>query len=864
MPSGDELDTVLMTLVEAALERDAAARQNFLETVRIDHPELYGEVLERVAWEERMGNLLREPVLARGGVEHPFQPGELIASRFRIIRELGRGGMGVVYEAADRKLDRTVAIKCAPREFQSHLTPEARAALEVSHPNVCKLHEIHTAETASGPVDFLTMEFIEGETLAKRLKQDEPLSRDEAREIALQVCAGIAQAHHQNVVHGDIKPGNVILARRPEGGLRAVVTDFGLATLIADGNKSGTIGGTRYYMAPEMLEGARASVATDIYALGVLFSELFRGKTSAPESTLPRPWNKVVARCLRQNPEERFASVDALIHALTRSRALIQWAMAAALAMIAVLAAALWISRLDTGPPVRLAVLPISVRGPAIPAASGLGGDVADRLNGARRNFSVIGPQEAQRNHADSLEKARSVLGATHVLRTELRTTGQTISATATIADAASGQTLRELKGEYPAADTALIAKALIATVTRAFGLRARVPKEPTSGPAYQDYVQGLALIRRDDVSADEAIPHFTRASQLDPRSALPYAGLALAQLQKFTHEDGTEWLDRATETAAKARSINPDAAPVLVISGAVEMQRGHYEQAIAEFTRATQLEPSSSDPWRNLAQAYEKSNRTADAAATYRKAIETQPGAYQPYLLFGTFYFTLSQFAEAEEQYRHVVGIARNLSTGHMNLGLALMKQGKYSEAEREMLTALGLTRSSLCLMNLGALYYEQERFPEAVRFFEETIANGAVSARQYRDLGDGYRHTGRAREAQRAYREGFRIAQVDVARNPRQASARATLAILSALLGDMREAAFETAQALEIEPQNNSVRRNVVITYEILGDRENALKALASAPPAVLMDLNRHPDLQSLRRDPRFHVMIAGLQNH
>src|ERR1019366_135983 len=163
--------------------------------------------------------------------ETGFAPGTIPGKRFRIVRPVGSGGMGMVYDAYDLKLDRRVAVKCARPGQRLRLPPEARAAREVSHFNVCKVHELHTLSTPGGEVDCLSMEFIEGSTLSQRIHAAGPLPAGEAREVARQICAGLAQAHRQGVVHGDLKCGNIILARSPEGSMRAVITDFGLARI---------------------------------------------------------------------------------------------------------------------------------------------------------------------------------------------------------------------------------------------------------------------------------------------------------------------------------------------------------------------------------------------------------------------------------------------------------------------------------------------------------------------------------------------------------------------------------------------------------------------------------------------------------
>src|SRR4051812_27919389 len=139
---------------------------------------------------------------SKQSVDEPFAPGELLVERFRVVRRVAQGGMGVVYEAYDEKLGRRIALKCARAGHGGRLSPEVRLATEVSHPNICKIYEIHTAQTAAGPLDFFTMEFLEGPTLMRRLRE-RSLGREEKETIARQICAGLAEAHDRHVVHGD-------------------------------------------------------------------------------------------------------------------------------------------------------------------------------------------------------------------------------------------------------------------------------------------------------------------------------------------------------------------------------------------------------------------------------------------------------------------------------------------------------------------------------------------------------------------------------------------------------------------------------------------------------------------------------------
>src|SRR3954451_14466396 len=418
-------DERVMTLVELALSRPSGERERFLRSACGRNTELFGQAWDYVKWEERMDGFLLDPVLAPLR-ERPFEPGELLEGRFRILREVAQGGMGVVYEAVDEKLDRRIALKCAKAGFGSSLSPEARNATTISHPNGCKIFEIHTASTAQGKVDFLTMEFLDGETLAARLQRG-PFPEHEARSLALQLCAGLAEAHRNSVIHGDLKTANVILCRAADQAPRAVITDFGLARrpdTTLRSLQSGQVRGTPAYMAPELWKGEKATVASDIYALGVILLELIGGKRVAEEGepgALPRPWKRVVARCLDADPARRFQSAGEVAQALRPvSR---RWLLAAAAATVLAIASGAVTYQRATAPAesFTLAVLPLETA----PDAAALGSSVSqaaaaqiERLRGGTRaRLKVITLEQARRKAVGTAAAARSVLGATHVFR---------------------------------------------------------------------------------------------------------------------------------------------------------------------------------------------------------------------------------------------------------------------------------------------------------------------------------------------------------------------------------------------------------------------------------------------------------------
>lgn len=526
MPAKSQDDDLVMSLVDLALGLPSEERKAYVLSACHGDSELFEEVWNYVLWEQRMDGFLLDPLYPPASNEHPFQPGELLDGRFRIVREVAQGGMGVVYEAMDEKLERRIALKCAKTGFRKRLPPEVRNATEISHPNVCKLFEIHTAATNDGEIDFLTMEFLDGETLGARLAR-EPLPRKDASAIALQLCAGLAEAHRNQVIHGDLKSNNVILTTGPKGAIRAVITDFGLARRPESPQgtaMSGQMAGTPDYMAPELWKGGKASVASDVFALGVILSQLGGD----------RQQNRIIARCMDQDPSRRFRDADEVAQALSPSLSPRWYLVAAAAAVLAIVASVVTFQR-ARGPleTVRLAVLPFQADADAAAVSEGLLLDTSDRLShlkaGRTRRLTLIPLSDALQNKVEQPGQARTMLGATHTLNGALRREGGRVVVVAYLTDTGSLVHLTEWRGEYTMGELRNMPTALAGMVTGTLKLPPLAIAATVNAAAYPDYSAGVALARRDP-DVDRALPLLERAAKTDPNSPLTHAKLAEAE----------------------------------------------------------------------------------------------------------------------------------------------------------------------------------------------------------------------------------------------------------------------------------------------------------------------------------------------
>src|SRR5262245_61037652 len=271
-------------IYDAVLEVEKEARPAFLERNCQGDEELRREVESLLAYDQQAQQFIDRPALQLAAEKLSNEPPSLIGRKlgpYQIQVALGAGGMGEVYKAKDTRLNRTVAIKVLPRllseraDLRQRFEREARAIAGLNHPNICALHDVGREEG----IDFLVMEYVEGETLSKRLRKG-PLRTEQLLRTAVEIATALDQAHRQGVIHRDLKPGNIMLTKTG-----AKLLDFGLAkqsrpppvgdrSPIGDGlplsktkseslTEEGMLLGTLEYMAPEQVEGKETDTRTD-------------------------------------------------------------------------------------------------------------------------------------------------------------------------------------------------------------------------------------------------------------------------------------------------------------------------------------------------------------------------------------------------------------------------------------------------------------------------------------------------------------------------------------------------------------------------------------------------------------------------
>ncbi|MEO8905985.1 MAG: serine/threonine-protein kinase [Polyangiaceae bacterium] len=282
-----------------------------------------------------------------------FQPGALVGRRYRIRHFIARGGMGEVYEAFDEDLQQRVALKTVTSTASDNanavrrLKGEVQLARRVSHPNVCRIYDFgtHTMATTGAQICFLTMEFVNGETLGQCVRLGGALPLAEVRTLAKQLLLGLSAAHAAGVLHRDFKSDNVMLRTESDERVTPQILDFGLARALdhqsqhAASASQPSLVGTYGYIAPEQLEGKGYTTASDVYAFGVVWFEMLTGElpfdsrsspavaalqrlhraAPAPSSRnplVPSGLDAIVLRCLRRAPKDRFKTAEDVLAAL--------------------------------------------------------------------------------------------------------------------------------------------------------------------------------------------------------------------------------------------------------------------------------------------------------------------------------------------------------------------------------------------------------------------------------------------------------------------------------------------------------------------------------------------------------------------
>ncbi len=737
-------------LLGAALERRPEERADFLDLACAGDESLRREVESLLRADEAAKSFIEAPtvklvaeVLAEQHVRALV--GQCL-SHYKILSQLGAGGMGEVYLAEDLKLSRKVAIKFLPpalmadEQARRRLLREARAAAALDHPNICTIYEVGDEAGYS----FIIMQYIEGETLAARLERGR-LELGEALAIAIQVAEALQEAHRHEIIHRDIKPQNLMLTARGQ----VKVLDFGLAKMarerVVESNEAdtlcqmstpGAVVGTVPYMSPEQVRGERLDVRSDIFSFGTTLYEMLSGRRpfeakSAAEifaailtqevppleqAEAPEELSRIVRRCLEKDREQRYQTAREVVTDLenvqreraptqpTRRRMLL--AVAGLLASLLLLALALNVGRLrerlsgGSGAPaqtIRLAVLPFeNLTGDPEQEyfSDGLTEEMIAQLGRLHPlGLAVIARTSSMhyKKSGKTIEQIGNELRVDYILEGSARHEASRVRINARLIRVRD-QT-QVWTDTYEREQREILV--LQAEVARAIAQQIRVQVSPVARlarpkavdpEAYEAYLNALVQMAKSSPADTEiAFKYFNLALEKDPEFALGYTGIAFIWLDRGFRGvvSPKEAGIRATEAINRSLELDSTDARVQAASGYVNTWV-HSDWAAAEtaFRRALDINPSHAGAHLDYARLLQILRRPGEAMAHIEQAIELDPHRPGIHSVYGYILFYEGRYDDAIAQCLKSLETTPNDFLAHAGLSEAYYQIGKYPAA--------------------------------------------------------------------------------------------------------------------------------------------------------------------------------------
>lgn len=784
-----------------------------------------------------------------------------IVGRFVIEARLGAGGMGEVYRAVDTRLKRAVAIKRMSvrggltAEDHTLFLREGQRASSLQHPNIASIYDVFEED---GEV-LLVMEYVEGSTLRSRIGTPMPL--EEFFDIGLQCTQALAAAHGKGILHGDVKPENIMLGANGQ----AKLLDFGVArrlpsddpegaTATVDNLAQGHLMGTPSYMAPEVLKGAIPDARADIFALGIVFYEMLAGRhpfkgvnvtvTTAhilddrEAATLDRsklkiasPVAAIVARALMKDPSLRYPSAQALRKDLetvkqggrparTGKRPFGGWTgwLIPVLALVALAVSVLPIlrsrhshatSKASKPPAPRLAVLPPhidSANAELSAFADGLSATVTGKLSGLSQNhdLEVIDTPRVAKAQASSGDHGLKELGANLTLQLTVQQSDGMNRATYRLANVNTGQTVAEQTLTAPSSDP--------------FSLEDRVA---------DGVVRALQLDLRPEEKTALAIHGTTEAAAYD--YFLQGRGYLLNTVRPENVANALQVLDRALE-------LDPNYGKAYAARGEAywrdyqaTKQARWVDQANQSCNHAVSLGNAGADGHLCLGLVATGTGKYEEAAKEYQRAVELDPTSNEGYVGLANAYARLNRLSDAEDAYRQAINQNPNSSWAYQQLGNFFVEQAQYGKAAEMFQQAIRLAPENYAdYSNLGVAYLFQGKQAAAISALQESIKL-RPAAGAFANLGTAYYQSRRFAEAADNYQKALNFSDLDPDLWGNLADAYHYGGQPAKAVDAYRKQLQLLNQQLQVNPKDAERQGDAASCYAILGDKENAVAHLS-----------------------------------
>jgi tetratricopeptide (TPR) repeat protein/tRNA A-37 threonylcarbamoyl transferase component Bud32 len=701
-------------------------------------------------------------------------------ARYHIVRQLGEGGMGEVYLADDRELDREVALKLIRTDLTKHpaimerFRREIQLATRITHKNVLRVYDLGEANG----LKFLSMQYVDGEDLSAVLRREGRLPLPRVIELFRQICEGLAAAHEQGVIHRDLKPQNIMI----DGHGRVLITDFGLAKSLEQVSltEAGKIIGTPHYMSPEQVKGVPLDQRSDIYSLGIMLYEMLTGivpfsggsayevmiqriqKTPRPASDhnpkIPPYLLKILHRCLEQDPNLRYGSTDEILrdldtqtfHSNFGARLLHdrRWIRSAAVvgAVLVVLIAAALIGRYATGQggetggaphrPVSVLVADLENRtGDAVfdgtlepiltVAMEGASFITSYNRGQAHRVATQIQPQAT--NLDERLARLVAVREGLNVVISGAISRGDSYHLALRAIDGVTGKAIENSEVMAKSKEEVLSAvgraaadlrKALGDTTPVSTQLAAAETFTAGSLEAAHEYALGQDLLYRGKF--DDAARHYEQAIKLDPNLGRAYAGLAIDYANMGRKGDAEAYYKLAMSHIDRMT----DREKYRTRAGYYLMTRNNA-RAIEELTQLVKQYPADMAGLNNLPIAYFYSRDMSRALEESQRAITLYPKNYVARNNAALYAMYAGDFGTAAKQAQTVLAMNPAYLKAYVAIALSQLGQNDIAAATEtyKRLASQGASGQSSAAIGLADVALYEGRAGDAVRILKEGI---------------------------------------------------------------------------------------------------------------------------------------------
>jgi serine/threonine-protein kinase len=844
--------------------------------------------------------------------EEPFASRQI--SHYRLLRPLGRGGMGVVYLAEDVKLGREVAIKFLNQrrevrpEDEARFLREARAAASLDHPNIGTIHEVGEHEGVS----FLVMAYYEGMTLAQLLDRSpgRRLHIAEAAALVGQLASALAAAHAAGIVHRDLKPENVIVL--PDG--RVKLLDFGLARWVdaAGLTEEGIAIGTAAYMAPEQLRGARTGPAADLWALGVVVYEVLAGRRpfggeqqgmvhailheepaalreARPEA--PAALERIVSRCLVKEPGSRWPSANDVLAELqaaglwgsaaqaatltftaasgtlnlSRRRARrfgwIAATIAATVIVLAVIALTTFLLTRKPAPPVYVAVLKPEIAGSLSPedqvrVTANLQATLL-RTVAALDGLAALNPSQVNPVKGSPVAVARAV-AAGEVIISRADCAGDLCQVTLQRLSGRDGRVLGAEALPVASSSPKLFADSIAAALRHVYGDRrlrvARLGLE-IQDEDYRAFFDLKQRITREGAS-DDALARLEALRKKAPAFLETGSFEARVALRRYQDTLDPRYLERGLAVAKETLQAAPasgDPAPLDALFR-LDLAAGRLDDAEGVLTQLAEIDPAGSLLQRG--QLAERRGRPAEALELMRAAVRLQP-SWQSLLSLANAEYRQSRFDDAR---RHAEELLTR-SPGNID-GLKMLAQIELLRNPERAVTLLREAAKSDpgadSLTNLGVNLMLLRRYGEAEDSLRKALVLQPADSNAALNLADCLTLLGRTAEANQIYARLVEATSRQSTNSDWHLSSVRAQAL--AHLGKTDQALEAIQQALRLSPDNGQLAYEAAVVYAVVGDRGSALfHARRAAAQNVDLNWFALPFFDPLRNDPAFQLLCT-----